>query len=282
MGCNAAGCKKAWRQAAGCAAGCRRRRRLPADAVATPAASDEGWSDWCARAGSRAGCAKGARVPADAAHACQAREHCSRRARSLTERRRRHHQGRRITPRAAVHARRWRSFWRSRRPIRTACCSTAWAISTSCSSRTRSPPPQALGIVLTKRGKHLGEDIPMCGVPIHRADEYLQRLITAGLPRRRLRADGGSGGGQEARLQGGGAPRRGAPRHARHADRGQPARRQGAQLPHRRVQRRRKAGSGQATDRAGLARHLDRRVRGGRGRRRPTSPARSCACRPAR
>ena len=34
-----------------------------------------------------------------------------------------------------------------------------------------------LGIVLTKRGKHLGQDIPMCGVPIHRADEYLQRLI---------------------------------------------------------------------------------------------------------
>ena len=26
----------------------------------------------------------------------------------------------------------------------------------------------ALGIVLTKRGKHLGEDIQMCGVPIHR------------------------------------------------------------------------------------------------------------------
>src|SRR6187399_3731157 len=39
---------------------------------------------------------------------------------------------------------------------------------------------QALGIVLTKRGKHLGQDIPMCGVPIHRADEYLQRLIKAG------------------------------------------------------------------------------------------------------
>ncbi|WP_244536025.1 DNA mismatch repair protein MutS [Hyphomicrobium sp. NDB2Meth4] len=37
-----------------------------------------------------------------------------------------------------------------------------------------------LGIVLTKRGKHLGEDIPMCGVPIHRADEYLHRLIKAG------------------------------------------------------------------------------------------------------
>src|SRR6476469_11081453 len=37
-----------------------------------------------------------------------------------------------------------------------------------------------LGIVLTKRGKHLGEDIPMCGVPVHRADEYLQRLIRQG------------------------------------------------------------------------------------------------------
>lgn len=39
---------------------------------------------------------------------------------------------------------------------------------------------EALGIVLTKRGKHLGEDIPMCGVPVHRADEYLQRLIAGG------------------------------------------------------------------------------------------------------
>ncbi len=39
---------------------------------------------------------------------------------------------------------------------------------------------EALGIVLTKRGKHLGADIPMCGVPIHRADEYLHRLIKQG------------------------------------------------------------------------------------------------------
>ena len=38
----------------------------------------------------------------------------------------------------------------------------------------------ALGIVLTKRGKHAGEDIPMCGVPVHRSDEYLQRLIRQG------------------------------------------------------------------------------------------------------
>src|SRR3984957_12160374 len=39
---------------------------------------------------------------------------------------------------------------------------------------------RALGIVLTKRGKHLGRDIPMCGVPIERSDEYLHRLITLG------------------------------------------------------------------------------------------------------
>src|SRR5262249_23943688 len=39
---------------------------------------------------------------------------------------------------------------------------------------------RALGIVLTKRGKHLGNDIPMCGVPVERADEYLHRLIALG------------------------------------------------------------------------------------------------------
>ena len=39
---------------------------------------------------------------------------------------------------------------------------------------------QALGITLTKRGKHLGEDIPMCGVPVHAADAYLQKLIRTG------------------------------------------------------------------------------------------------------
>src|SRR5512139_885942 len=39
---------------------------------------------------------------------------------------------------------------------------------------------RALGIVLTKRGKHLGADIPMCGVPIERSDEYLHRLIAQG------------------------------------------------------------------------------------------------------
>ncbi len=39
---------------------------------------------------------------------------------------------------------------------------------------------QTLGITLTKRGKHLGEDIPMCGVPVHAADDYLQKLIARG------------------------------------------------------------------------------------------------------
>jgi DNA mismatch repair protein MutS len=39
---------------------------------------------------------------------------------------------------------------------------------------------RALGIVLTKRGKHQGRDIPMCGVPVVRADEYLHKLIALG------------------------------------------------------------------------------------------------------
>ncbi len=39
---------------------------------------------------------------------------------------------------------------------------------------------RALGIVLTKRGKHQGQDIPMCGVPVERSEEYLHRLIAKG------------------------------------------------------------------------------------------------------
>src|SRR5215469_194323 len=39
---------------------------------------------------------------------------------------------------------------------------------------------RALGIVLTKRGKHAGADIPMCGVPVERAEDYLHRLIALG------------------------------------------------------------------------------------------------------
>ncbi len=39
---------------------------------------------------------------------------------------------------------------------------------------------RSLDIALTKRGKHEGNDIPMCGVPVHSADGYLQRLIRKG------------------------------------------------------------------------------------------------------
>ena len=38
----------------------------------------------------------------------------------------------------------------------------------------------ALDIALTKRGQHLGEDIPMCGVPVHSAESYLLSLIRKG------------------------------------------------------------------------------------------------------
>ena len=37
-----------------------------------------------------------------------------------------------------------------------------------------------LGIVLTRRGRHGGADIPMCGVPVERHEDYLHRLIGAG------------------------------------------------------------------------------------------------------
>ena len=39
---------------------------------------------------------------------------------------------------------------------------------------------EALDIALTKRGKHLGQDIPMCGVPVHSAEGYLLTLIRKG------------------------------------------------------------------------------------------------------
>jgi DNA mismatch repair protein MutS len=39
---------------------------------------------------------------------------------------------------------------------------------------------EALDIALTKRGSHAGEDIPMCGVPVHAAESYLLTLIRKG------------------------------------------------------------------------------------------------------
>ena len=38
----------------------------------------------------------------------------------------------------------------------------------------------ALDIALTKRGKHDGNEIPMCGVPVHAAEGYLLTLIRKG------------------------------------------------------------------------------------------------------
>src|SRR5205085_1791536 len=38
----------------------------------------------------------------------------------------------------------------------------------------------ALDITLTRRGKHDGADIPMCGVPVHASETYLSRLIRHG------------------------------------------------------------------------------------------------------
>jgi len=39
---------------------------------------------------------------------------------------------------------------------------------------------QALDIALTKRGQHQGQPIPMCGVPVHSHENYLNRLIRKG------------------------------------------------------------------------------------------------------
>ncbi len=43
---------------------------------------------------------------------------------------------------------------------------------------------RTLGIVLTKRGKHQGADIPMCGVPVERSEDYLHRLIAPAIASR--------------------------------------------------------------------------------------------------
>lgn len=39
---------------------------------------------------------------------------------------------------------------------------------------------EILDIALTKRGKHAGDDIPMCGVPVHSHEMYLEKLIASG------------------------------------------------------------------------------------------------------
>ena len=59
---------------------------------------------------------------------------------------------------------------------------------------------EALDITLTRRGRHQGEDIPMCGVPVHAADGYLQRLIRKGF---RVAVCEQTGEAAEARKRGG-------------------------------------------------------------------------------
>ena len=39
---------------------------------------------------------------------------------------------------------------------------------------------EVLNIALTKRGKHESQDIPMCGVPAHASEYYLNKLISEG------------------------------------------------------------------------------------------------------
>ena len=78
----------------------------------------------------------------------------------------------------------------------------------------------ALGIQLTKRGKHSGEDVPMCGVPVARADDYLQKLIRKGFRVAVAEQLEGPGARQKARAESRRAPRCGAARYARNAYRG--------------------------------------------------------------
>ena len=52
---------------------------------------------------------------------------------------------------------------------------------------------EALDIALTKRGKHNGTDIPMCGVPVHSAEGLLADADPQRLSRGRLRTDGKPG-----------------------------------------------------------------------------------------
>ena len=98
--------------------------------------------------------------------------------------------------------------------------------------------PRALDIALTKRGKHEGDDIPMCGVPVHAAEAYLARLIRQGF---KVAVCEQIEDPAEAKKRGGKSvvrARRGARRHPRHPDRGHAARRPRATITWRRWPRR--------------------------------------------
>ncbi len=144
----------------------------------------------------------------------------------------------------------WSSTSRSKPPIRIACLFYRMGDFYELFFEDAEMASRALGIVLTKRGKHLGRDIPMCGVPIHRADEYLHRLIALGHRVAVCEQTRGPGRGQEARRQERRAPRRRAPGHARHAHRGHAARRAAQQLSARHRARARAARTRRAASRS--------------------------------
>ena len=110
-----------------------------------------------------------------------------------------------------------------------------------------------------RRGRHNGADIPMCGVPIHAADGYLQKLIARGF---RVAVCEQIEDPAEARKRGGKAVvrrERDPAGDAGDADRGRASRCGPQQLPRRRrpPARRRRC---RRSVRARLDRHIDRRV----------------------
>ena len=119
------------------------------------------------------------------------------------------------------------------------------------------------------RARHRADQARQASRPRHpdvrRADRARRRVPAqadrAGLPRRGLRADRGSGRGEEARRQERGAARRRAAGHPRHADRRHAARCQAQQLSAwRSCARARPSRGRRSAVRARLARHLDRRI----------------------
>ena len=49
-----------------------------------------------------------------------------------------------------------------------------------CFSKTRKPRPEILDIALTSRHKSEESPVPLCGVPYHAAEPYIQKLLDAG------------------------------------------------------------------------------------------------------
>ena len=119
---------------------------------------------------------------------------------------------------------------------------------------------RVLGLTLTSRNNGGAAEVPLAGVPVKAATDYLRRLVQQGYPCRDLRAGRRSEGRQGHR-----APRGGGDGHAGRRVRRRPARRRAQQLHLR--DRHRGRGDGRSTDRAS---------------RRPTSPPASCDCRSCR